>query len=186
MRADARRNYERILAVAREAFAQHGPEAPLDDIARKAGVGAGTLYRRFPSRDALIEAVYRDDIERLSAKAHEFMETLPPGEALAEWMRAQVAFATEKRGLATTLKAAMDKDSEIFALCKGMLNDVAASLLTAAQEAGAVRDDLEPRDLLKMGHGIATASDTSPETAQRLLNVLLDGLRPPVRNTPSA
>ena len=179
MRADARRNYERILAVARAAFAEHGPEAPLDDIARKARVGAGTLYRHFPSREALVEAVYRDDVERLSAHAHELLETLPPDEALTEWMRAQVAFATQKRGLAATLKAAMDKDSTTFALCKTVLNDAAGALLEAAQAAGSVRDDLVPRDLLMMGHGIVTASDGTPEATQRLLSVMLDGLRTP-------
>ena len=183
MRADARRNYERILAVARDAFAELGPEAPLDDIARKAGVGAGTLYRRFPCRETLIEAVYRDDVERLSARAHELLETLPPDEALAEWMRAQVEFATQKRGLATTLKAAMDRDGETFALCKTMLNDAVAAMLKAAQEAGTVRADLVPRDLLLMGHGIAV-SDASPETAERLLSVMIAGLRPPAQSAP--
>ncbi|HVW40792.1 MAG TPA: helix-turn-helix domain-containing protein [Amycolatopsis sp.] len=186
MRADARRNYERILAIAREAFAEQGPDAPLDDIARKACVGAGTLYRRFPSREALIEAVYRDDVERLSARAHELLETLPPDEALAEWMHAQVEFATQKRGLAATLKAAMDKDGETFALCKTALNDAAAALLTAGQAAGTVRDTVGPRDLMLMGHGVAVASDGNLETAQRLLAVILDGLRPPARNTAPA
>ena len=185
MRADARRNYERIVTVAREAFAEHGPEAPLDDIARKACVGAGTLYRRFPSREALIEAVYRDDVERLSAKAHELLETLPPDEAVAAWMRAQVEFATRKRGLAATLKAALDKDSETFALCKTLLNDAAAALLKPAQAAGTIRGDVAPRDLLLMGHGIAVASGT-PETANRLLTVTLDGLRQPAGSSPTS
>lgn len=178
MRADARRNYERIIAVAREAFAEHGPDAPLDDVARRACVGPGTLYRHFPNREALIEAVYRADIEQLTQRAHELAKTHSPGDALVEWMREQVDFAMRKRGLATTLKAAMDRDSKTFALCKVILNEAASTLVKAAQEAGAIRDDVEPGDLLRMGHGIAVASEAVPESAGRLLTVMLDGLRP--------
>jgi len=178
MRADARRNYERILSVAREAFAEQGPDAPLDDIARKACVGAGTLYRRFPSREALIEAVYRADIEELSAEAYDLIDKLPPEEALAAWLRAQVAFVTRKRGLAQTLKEAMDKDSETFTLCRTLITDAAAALIKPAQEAGKVRADIEPRDLLRMGHAIGLACETSPDAIDRLLSVMLDGLRP--------
>ncbi|WP_312871640.1 TetR/AcrR family transcriptional regulator [Amycolatopsis acididurans] len=179
LRADARRNYERILAVAREAFAEDGPDTPLDDIARRAGVGAGTLYRRFPSREALIEAVYRADIEELSAEAHDLVEKLPPEEALAAWLRAQVAFVTRKRGLATTLKAAIDKDSETFTLCRTLITDAAAAVLKPAQEAGKVRADVEPRDVLRMGHAIGLACEASPDAVERLLAVMLDGLRRP-------
>lgn len=179
MRADARRNYERILSTAREAFTELGPEAPLDDIARKACVGAGTLYRHFPNREALIEAVYRDDIERLSSWAHELLDQHEPAKALELWMREQVAFVLHKRGVAASLKAAMDRDSETFALCKTMMNEAAAELLTRAQEAGAVRPDLKPRDLLLLGHGVGVAAEGSDETAERLITVVLDGLRPP-------
>jgi AcrR family transcriptional regulator len=178
MRADARRNYERIVAVASEAFAEHGPEAPLDDIARRARVGPGTLYRHFPARENLIEAVYRADIEQLSGRARELLETRSPEDALVTWMHEQVDYGLRKRGLATTLKAAMDHNSETFQLCKTMLTDAAASLVVAAQEAGAVRTDVEPRDLLRLGHAIAAAAETAPESAERLLNVVLDGLRP--------
>ncbi|HVV09971.1 helix-turn-helix domain-containing protein [Amycolatopsis sp.] len=177
MRADARRNYERILAVAREVFAEQGPDAPMDDIARRAGVGAGTLYRHFPCRETLIEAVYREDIERLCSLARELRETHEPFEALSQWMRAQVEFALMKRGLASTLKAAMDKDSETFALCRNILNEAAASVVKPAQEAGLIRADVEARDVLRMGHGLAVASDGVPEATDRMLSVLLDGLR---------
>jgi len=179
MRADARRNYERILNTAREAFLEHGPEAPLDDIARKACVGAGTLYRHFPNREALIEAVYRDDIERLSTAARGLLAEHEPGKALELWVREQLAFVLHRRGLAATLKAALDRDSETFALCKTMLNDAAAEVLTRAQEAGAVRGDVKPRDLLLLGHGVGVAAEGNDETADRLLTVMLDGLRPP-------
>ncbi|GHF15478.1 TetR family transcriptional regulator [Amycolatopsis deserti] len=179
MRADARRNYERILSTAREAFLEHGPEAPLDDIARRAGVGAGTLYRHFPTRETLIEAVYRHDIEELSKAAHRLLAEYEPVTALELWIREHVAFVLHKRGLAATLKAAMDRDSETFALCKKLMNDAAAAVLTPAQEAGAVREDVRPRDLLLLGHGICVAAEGSEETADRLLTVMLDGLRPP-------
>ncbi|TVT56834.1 helix-turn-helix transcriptional regulator [Amycolatopsis rhizosphaerae] len=180
MRADARRNYERIVAAAREAFTELGPEtAPLDDIARRAHVGAGTLYRHFPSREALMEAVYRDDIERVSNLAYELLETRPPGQALGEWMRAQIAFVLQKRGLATSLKAALDRNGETFASCKTMISEAAAALLKAATEAGAVRTDIEPGDLLRMGHAIGLATEATPEATERLITVVLDGLRPP-------
>ncbi|WP_433662103.1 TetR/AcrR family transcriptional regulator [Nocardia sp. CA-128927] len=177
MRADARRNYVRIVECAREAFAEDGPEMPLDDIARRAAVGPGTLYRHFPNREALIEAVYRDSIERLSQRAHELLETHSPAEAFEQWMREQVKFVMDKRSLTTTLKALIDHDSETFALCRTLINDAAGELLTAAQDAGVIRTDIEPRDMLRLGHGIGIACEKTPEAAERLLGVTLDGLR---------
>src|SRR5690349_18536812 len=97
MRADALRNYERIIASARQAFAEQGPDAPLEDIARRAGVGIGTLYRHFPNRDVLIEAVYRSSIEELSARAHELLEKLSPAEAFEQWLREQVQWVMANR-----------------------------------------------------------------------------------------
>ncbi|WP_245745944.1 TetR/AcrR family transcriptional regulator [Nocardia altamirensis] len=177
MRADARRNYERIVETAREAFAEHGPDAPLDDIARRAGVGAGTLYRHFPNREALIEAVYRSSIETLCRRSGELRETMPPVDALEQWMREQVAWVMDKRSLATTLKALIDHDSETFTLCRTMITDAAAELLKPAQEAGLIRADIEPRDVLRFGHGIGVACEKTPEVADRLLAVTFDGLR---------
>ncbi|WP_225731512.1 MULTISPECIES: TetR/AcrR family transcriptional regulator [unclassified Nocardia] len=177
MRADARRNYERIVEAARAAFAEHGPDAPLDDIARRAGVGAGTLYRHFPNRDALIEAVYRSSIERLSSYAHELAATHPPETALEMWLQRQVRWVLEERSLAVTLKALIDRESETFELCRVLMNDAATAILKPAQTAGLVRGDIEPRDLLRFGHGIAIACETAPEAADRLLAVTMDGLR---------
>jgi len=179
MRADARRNYERILATARESFAEHGPEAPLDDIARRAGVGAGTLYRHFPCREALMEAVFSDDIQRLSDLAHRLLADHEPEDALRMWMREHVMFATRKRGLTATLKAAMDKNSTVLAMCKTLLHNAAASVLEAAQEVGAARPELEPRDLLLLAHGVAVTSEANPDASERLIAVMLDGLKPP-------
>lgn len=178
MRADARRNYERIVETARAVFTEHGPEAPLDEIARRACVGAGTLYRHFPHREALIEAVYRADITDLTDRAYELAKEYPPGEALERWVREHLVPGQRRSGLAKTLKAALDKDSETFALCKGLINDASAALVHAAQEAGVVRTDVVPRDLTLMAHGIAVAAENSPEALDRMVTVMLDGLRP--------
>jgi AcrR family transcriptional regulator len=179
MRADARRNYERIVETARTAFLDQGPEAPLDDIARRAGVGAGTLYRHFPCREALMEAVYSEDIRRVSDLAYQLLEDHPPGEAIRLWMREQVGFAIQKRGLAATLKAAMDRDTTVFTMCKQILQEAAATLLKAAQESGDVRAELEARDLLLLAHGVAASAEANPEAAERLITVMIDGLKPP-------
>jgi AcrR family transcriptional regulator len=176
VRADARRNYERLLDAARAAFTEHGVDAPLDDIARRAGVGAGTLYRHFPTRDALIEAVYRGDVEELCALAYRLLETSPPADALADWMRAQVAHVQHKRGLGNALVAAVGHDSELFAWCRQRLWDASGALLAAARTTGAVRGDVEAADLLRLGHGVAIATERVPQDAQRLLTVVLDGL----------
>ncbi|MET8875337.1 TetR/AcrR family transcriptional regulator [Nocardia sp. NPDC004278] len=177
MRADARRNYERIVTTAQEAFAEQGPEAPLEEIARRAGVGIGTLYRHFPSREVLVEAVYRSSIEQLSARAHDLLETRPAAEAFEQWLREQVQWVMDNRSLATTLKAGMDKGSPTFQLCRTLITDAAGALLQAAQDAGEIRRDIEPRDLLRFGHGIGVACETVPEAADRMLTVTLDGMR---------
>lgn len=185
MRADAQRNHERIVAVAREVFAEHGPEAPLDDIARRAGVGAGTLYRHFPNRECLIEAVYRGEIEGLSDRAHELLAECPPEEALMQWMRDHVGVTLQRRGLAMTLKQAIDKDSETFALCKTTMRDAAAALLKPAQEAGRVRADVRPGDLLRLCHALGVAAESVPEDADWFLSLLFGGLRVPVEEGPA-
>ncbi|WP_137812344.1 TetR/AcrR family transcriptional regulator [Gandjariella thermophila] len=177
MRADARRNYERLVATARDVFTEQGPDAPLDDIARRAGVGPGTLYRHFPTREALVEAVYRGEIADLSARAYQLLEDFSPADALVAWLAEQVRFATLKRGLAATLKAVVDRDSETFAWCHTTLRDAAAAVVTRAQEAGAIRPDVTPTDVLRLCHGVAVATEHAPDDADRLLSVLLDGLR---------
>jgi len=178
MRADARRNYDGIVAVARDAFKEHGPGAPLDDIAKRAGVGAGTLYRHFPTRETLIEAVYRGEIAELSDRALKFTEELPPGEALEAWIREQVAWSAQNRGLATTLKASIEKGSETFVWCMNRMRDAAGAVLRAAQEAGLVRPDVTVVDLLRLGHGVALAVEhATPEETTRLLSVVFNGLR---------
>ncbi|HEY7598098.1 MAG TPA: helix-turn-helix domain-containing protein [Actinophytocola sp.] len=178
MRADARRNYERILATAREAFRDQGVDVPLDDIAKRAAVGPGTLYRHFPSRDALVEAVYREEITKLADVAYRLRDELPPGEGLFAWMREQVHWIAESYGLASALRSAIDDDSETFAFCKKQMRDAASSVLEPARAAGVVRTDLEPSDLLRLGHGVgAAARYTDADGVERLLTVVIDGMR---------
>jgi AcrR family transcriptional regulator len=179
-RADAQRNVERLIAAAREAFAAHGPNAPLDDIARAAGVGPGTLYRHFPTRLVLFEAVYRDNVERLCAEGARLASSEPPAEALIDWLKGFVAVVSQKRGLAAALTEE-GQAGELFAQCHTMINATGAALLDGAKAAGAVRDDLALGDLLKMAKAFASAAESSPEgaaLAERLLVLSMDGLRP--------
>jgi AcrR family transcriptional regulator len=180
MRADARRNYERLLAAANAAFAERGPDASLDDIAQRAGVGIGTLYRHFPTRQALLEAVYRDQIEALRAEAEALLDAPSPREALAAWLRSILAHNVAQRGLKEALMNG--EGSALVAESKAQMRAAGAALLARAQQAGAVRSDLDIADLLRLVYGIALADerapDGSPKLADRCLLVMLDGLRP--------
>jgi AcrR family transcriptional regulator len=181
LRADAQRNVERLILAAREAFAAHGPGASLDDIARQAGVGSGTLYRHFPTRLSLMEAVYRDGVERLCAAGDRLRDTEPAAEALADWLRAFVTYVSQKRGLAGALTSGLGKDADLFAGCHAMISETGGALLARAQEAGVLRRDVELMDLLRLTGAIAHAGETSPEGAvlsERLLRLAMDGLRP--------
>lgn len=178
MRADARRNYARLLTAAAEIFAEQGAGASLEDIAARAGVGIGTLYRHFPSRQALLEAVYREHIEALGAEAQVLGSVLSPGEALATWLRSVLAHNVAQRGLKEALMR--EGGSELTAACKRQLQEAGAALLAEAQQAGDVRPDLEITDLLRLLYGIALAIELAPdrrEQADRLLAIMLDGLR---------
>jgi AcrR family transcriptional regulator len=180
LRADARRNYQRLLAAAASAFAEHGAEAPLDDIARRAGVGSGTLYRHFPTRQALLEAVYRGQIEELCARADELLASQSPAEALGNWLRALAAYATTKRGMTEVI----GKDSEVFQYCRGMLRGAGDKLLSGAQRSGEVRADANRDDLFKLVHAISVATEQTPgdsEQTDRLITMVMDGLRATAR-----
>jgi AcrR family transcriptional regulator len=180
LRADAQRNVQKLLDAAREAFAAEGPNAPLDDIARAAGVGAGTLYRHFPTRLALLEAVYRDNVERLCADGDRLAATEPPADALVDWLRAFVGIVSQKRGLAAALSDE-GHGRQLFADCHAMINATGTQLLDNAKAAGAVRDDVAINDVLKMVGAFAAAGEASPEgsaLSERLLALAMDGLRP--------
>jgi AcrR family transcriptional regulator len=182
MRADARRNYARLLSAAMAAFTEHGADdASLEEIARRAGVGIGTLYRHFPTRQALLEAVYRDQVEALRARAEELNESDAPGEALAAWLRALVAFSSTKQNLTSALLATISKESDLLSSCSMVICDAADILLKRAQQAREVRADADARDLIRLVHAVNIATQrapTDPGQSERLLGLILDGLRP--------
>jgi AcrR family transcriptional regulator len=179
LRADAQRNRDALLVVAAAQFAERGVEAPLEDIARDAGVGIGTLYRHFPSREALIADVYRREVDLLCGGVDELLTTLPADEALAEWMRRFVGYVATKRGLALALKSMVSDSSELFAQSRANINESMARLVNAAVEAGLVRADADPEDVLRGMSGFCLFSDQAgwQEQAQRLVALLVDGLR---------
>lgn len=180
MRADARRNRQRLMEAALQVYAERGADdATLDEIARRAGVGIGTLYRHFPTRQALLEAVYRDQVEELCAVARE-LDGEPPDKALERWLRALMAFATTKKNLSSSLMSGPNK-SEVATSCSAMVREAATKLLAGAQRTGQVRGDVDAVDLLRMSHALAIAADqpySHPDQGERLMSVLLAGLRP--------
>jgi AcrR family transcriptional regulator len=179
MRADAQRNRDKLLRVAAEAFTEVGVEVPLEEIARRAGVGIGTFYRHFPTREALVVAVYRQLIDDLAAAARELPLVHPPAEALREWMHAFVDYAAVKRGMVALLKSMMETDSQLFDDARATLHAAAGSLMTSAAQAGAIRPDVGPAELIRAIGGICMATDRpgSEETAIALVDLVFDGLR---------
>jgi AcrR family transcriptional regulator len=176
-RADAARNYDKLLAAARDAFTEDGAAASLEDIARRAGVGIGTLYRNFPTRQALLEAVYVDEVEAIS-RAAEGLADHEPWDALVAWLRNFADYATTKKALAAELMAYLDGDAPVFMQCRESIIRAGAPLLEAAQRAGAVRSDAVFIDVVRMVGGIATIPNAEPGQVDRILAVALDGLRP--------
>jgi AcrR family transcriptional regulator len=183
MRADAQRNYTRLLDAASAALLEHGADdVSLEEIARRAGVGIGTLYRHFPTRQALLEAVYRDQVDLLSARAEKLLLAESPGDALADWLRALVKFSSTKRSLTTALLATLGKDSDLLSSCGQVIRGAAESLLARAQQAGVVRPDADAGDLIRLVHAVNIATErrpADPGQADQMLALILDGLRPP-------
>ena len=175
-RADARRNYEKVLAAAREAFAEGGEATSLEEIARRAGVGIGTLYRHFPSRQVLLEAVYVDEVEDVCRSAGELADG-DPWEALNGWFERLIGYLATKRALASELLNYMDQDASLFKVCRASLFEAGEPLLTRAQEAGVVRRDVDITEVIRMVVGIAKMPADDPADTQRILAVALDGLR---------
>ncbi|TCO47619.1 TetR family transcriptional regulator [Kribbella antiqua] len=177
-RADAARNYDLLVTAAREAFAEHGTDTSLEEIARRAGVGIGTLYRRFPNRVALLEAVYVDEIQGVCDRAYGFADQLEPFDALAAWLRSFVGYGVSKKTLAVELTEALGKESPFFRACKVNVQEAGELLLTKAKAAGDVRPEIDLPDLMRLVGGITMGRDMEPETANRLLDIVLCGLRP--------
>lgn len=181
MRADARRNHGRLLAEARSAFAEHGTDTSLEDVARRAGVGIGTLYRHFPNRHALMSAVFEEAVGDLLARSRELLDAPEPCTALVRWLREIVTHAGEYRGLARALMSASRDEGSHLARCSGPMREAGSALLLRAQESGAVRPDVSIGDLLQLTNAIALAAEETaddPALADRLLNLTLRGLKP--------
>ena len=179
-RADAQRNRERLLETAKAAFAHVGPDVSLDEVARRAGVGIGTLYRHFPNRDAIVEAVYRREVQQLADAATRLQETLPPGEALHQWMRLFVDYIATKKVIGSALGAIVGGVSELYAASGPLIIGAMEALVGRASASGDIRADVDPADVLRALVGF-TYGNTGPgweASALRLIDILMDGLRP--------
>jgi AcrR family transcriptional regulator len=179
-RADAQRNRERILEIAKEAFTRSGANISLDDVAKQAGVGAGTLYRHFPTRDALLEAVYRTEVEKLAAAERKFAETMPPIEALRAWMLLFVDYIAAKQIIAPALNTLVGGPSKVFVACGDQIKGAINALVKRAIESGDIRPDLDPLDLLRALIGVSNVASGPdwPQSARRLVHILIAGSRP--------
>ncbi|HEY4830180.1 MAG TPA: helix-turn-helix domain-containing protein [Solirubrobacteraceae bacterium] len=175
-RADARRNYEKVLAAAREAFAEGGESTALEEIARRAGVGIGTLYRHFPSRQALLEALYVNEVEEVCRTAVE-LEDAAPWDALNDWFERVIGYLATKQALAGELLNYVERDAPLFQLCRTSLYAAGEPLLARAQEAGVVRSDVEFPEVMQMVMGIAKIPASAPGQIEHILRIALDGLR---------
>jgi len=176
LRADARRNRQKLVTAARETFAADGTSAALEEIAERAGVGIGTLYRHFPTRQALYEAVYLDEVGAM-AKAADELADAEPGEALSRWLRQYLGFAATKRALTEALLEAAP-DSDVLSTCRTLLMGAGNALVGRAQASGAVRPDTDFADIGRIVSGIAVSPAADREQKERMLGIVLDGLRP--------
>jgi AcrR family transcriptional regulator len=178
-RTDALRNRDRVLEAARRVFSAGGPEASLEAVAKTAGVGIGTLYRHFPTREALFEAVYRREVQQLADLAKRLKGEAEPIEALRKWMRSCVKFVATKKGMSAALAFAVAKDSDLFSYSSDLLTRAVGELLTRAGAAGEIRNDISPEDLLRALVGMCYTHDQPgwQKNVLRLVDVFIDGLR---------
>jgi AcrR family transcriptional regulator len=175
-RADARRNYEKVVAAAREAFAEGGESMALEEIARRAGVGIGTLYRNFPNRQALLEALYVEEVEEMCRSAAE-LDGADPWQALNSWFQGFIAYIGTKQALAAELLNYLQPDAELFQICRSSLFESGEPLLKRAQEAGIVRPDVTIAEVIQMVVGIAKIPSNDLRQNEHILRIALDGLR---------
>ena len=179
-RADAQRNRERILKVAKLAFTRTGADISLDDVAKQSGVGPGTLYRHFPTRGALLEAVYRSEVARLAAAQQDFSRTMAPVDAMRAWMLLFVDYIATKQLIAPALNTLIEGPSKLFESSGTQIIGAIHSLVERAIESGDIRPDLDPLDLLRALVGVSNVSSVPdwPESARRLVQILMAGSRP--------
>src|ERR1700683_4232548 len=180
LRMDAQRNRDRVLEVAKEAFTRLGADASLDDIAKQAGVGAGTLYRHFPTRDELLKAVYRSEVDKLAAAEQKFAEAMAPLEALRGWMLLFVDYIATKKIIAPALNNMVGGPSKVFEASHNQIWEAIRALVKRAIKSGDIRKDLDPVDLLRALIGVANVA-SSPDwqqSARRLVDILITGSRP--------
>ena len=178
-RADAQRNRERILEVARHAFTRHGAEATLDDIARRAGIGPGTLYRHFPTRDALIEAVYRGEVEKLTAAGTRYAATKPPLDALRAWMLLFIDHVADKRLILPAMDTVAGGSMRLIEGARGLIHSAFLALVERAIHSGDLRSDTEPDDFVRALVGVfhTTALPGWEPSARRIVDILIAGSR---------
>ncbi len=177
MRADARRNYDKLVGAAREVFAAEGGGASMEAVARKAGVGVGTLYRHFPRRIDLVQAVYEDDVEELVETADRAVAELEPWPAVVAFLEAFVRYARTKRTFLNELREAFDKDPALKLRLRERIDEATELVVGRAQRAGAVRPDVEGADLTQLLGPMCTSPTLTDEQSVRLLPMILDGLR---------
>jgi AcrR family transcriptional regulator len=179
-RADALRNRERILEIAKEAFTRLGANISLDDVAKQARIGPGTLYRHFPTRDALLETVYRTEVEKLAAAEREFSETMPPIEALRAWMLLFVDYIATKQIIAPALNTLVGGPCKVFEASGVQIIRAINSLVKRAIKSGDIRPDLDPLDLLRALIGVSNVASAPDwqQSAKRLVQILIAGSRP--------
>src|SRR6202161_2125888 len=179
-RADAQRNRERVLEVSKQAFTRYGASASLDDIAKEAGVGAGTLYRHFPTRDALIEAVYRSEVEKLAAAANGFAAAMAPVEALRAWLLLFVDYIAAKHIIAPALNSVAGGPSRLYQGSRSLIQRAIEELVKRAKKSGDVRKDIDPSDLLRAVIGVSYVGSGGDwqQSARRLVDILIAGSRP--------
>ena len=176
LRADARQNHARLISAATEAFADKGADAPLEDIARRAGVGIGTLYRHFPSRLDLQAAVFRTQVRAICDQGDALTRTDSPGPAFASWARALAGYLVTKRGLSRTLIDAVGVESELITSCWTTMRETTERLLVNAQQARVIRSDVTAMDVMRLIHGVAVSSEKDRDRTDHLLSITLDGL----------
>ena len=176
LRADARQNHARLISAATAAFAEKGADAPLEDIARRAGVGIGTLYRHFPGRLDLQAAVFRTQVRTVCEQGDALLATDAPQQAFAAWVRVLAGYLVTKRGLSRALIDAVGVESELITSCWMTMRETTERLLESAQRAGVIRPDVTAVDVMRLIHGVAVSSEKDPSRTDLLLSVMLDGL----------